>query len=71
MRLNTPPPITARHTDANGMVTREWVQFYQALYRVLQSPEISGLNMSGTGNKDLYWQDQEDPQVNHLLVDVP
>ena len=71
MRLNTPPPINARHTDDNGMVTREWVLFYQNLYKVLQSPEIGGLNMSGVDNKDLYWLDQESPQVNHLLVDVP
>lgn len=71
MRLNTPPPIRARHSDANGMVTREWALFYQELYKVLQSPEIAGLNMSGPGNKDLYWLDQESPQVNHLLVDVP
>jgi hypothetical protein len=68
MRLNTPPPIKAVHTGPDGLVTREWVLFYQALYQVLQSPEISGLNMVGN---DLYWFDQEDPQVNHLLVNVP
>lgn len=71
MRLNTPPPITTRHTDANGLVTREWALFYQEIYKVLQSAEISGLNMAGAGNKDLYWLDRETPQVNHLLVDVP
>lgn len=73
MRLNTPPPITARHTDEDGMVTREWARFYQALYQVLTSPEIAGLNIAGPDSppKDLYWLDQESPQVNHELVNVP
>ena len=65
MKLTTPPPISHPVTGSDGLKTREWAQYDQAVFKVLTSPEIAGLNMVGA---DLYWRDQVG--VNHLLVDV-
>jgi hypothetical protein len=65
MRLNTPPPVKHPVTREDGTMTTEWIQYHQAVYKVLTSPEIAGLNMVG---QDLYWRDEAG--LNHLLVDV-